>query len=894
MHNDQWQIQILFSWDNGDVVLLARNPENSQILQLIPRRVLLGDFPRQFVDEYIHWLDLGTGELEFRPAGSPWMSGPSSWRLYVQRQRPGIIINKKLGVQRRAILQKPSQDDSPIQVIDIRSSTFTEVSSLLSSLESPENIIAMYTVESLEVSLPRLRLSFFVNANWELECRTIPGYIIDTNQSCGTLFGLRNKLVLCPRPSNSEVPLLPRRIIIPEGKVSFSTDGNFANVSINTNTGQHVRWHEYTLDANLRCLTSNVNLSSKLYQCYLHALTSHHLPDPLLGHTGTEEALYILKSAACRSFQRLDVHDENLLKLISDLSPDRLLSHQWSTAIVKWNDLPALSQHHDFFLAVRSILDHAQALEALYDPPTVFSTSDRDPTSLNRAARRNELYHLSDLHTSEQPQTSSDTVYKSRDIFNHSTAEHVAYQTSWSVWNFRPSVTEELWTVMNSWGSLGPAASGISLRYSRYWVKFSAARDWFVIYDLCRKAVKRNHRHVKIELTFSLSAAAYSNFSYSNVTHFLMVFALDNRFRNLKPPSRPLSTYTLSHEPVPDRTTLHSIVTRCRSATYVHENGPTITEVVDSILDQGPDYKPVHFCEQQFDRSKLYRHLEEYYQSISPHNRLKEHVIQLQDVLEHYRKAPTSATVPYLFSPQVVTGHSKAPLHSLRDVLASRVNVPTLPAYGEPFRCYAIPPTEGSASAPPQAGSEGLETLIEEFRHSSQPLVQLYGNELNRSRRESLEPNIFLSVRDAIPSHNSLLLYHKECSRRKDKLLSEISVALAPSQNLEETSCIAGLWPLITPRLILRQLAQDRFDTLPDQWKFPIMCYAVSFLKYRQSIRLLELSLRQQHEELLQEIQAIRHDILTESSPDWLLVQVCLSSFQRSTGGEDRLNVHCV
>lgn len=845
--------------------------------------MLLGDFPRQFVDEYIHWLDLRTGELEFRPTGSPWMSGPSNWRLYIQRQRPGDIIYKKRGVQRHAILQKPSQNDSPMQVIDIRSSTFTEVSSLLSSLESPEHIIAMYTAESLEVSLPRLRLSFFVNTNWELECRTIPGYIIDTNQSCGTMFGLRNKLVLSPRPSSSEVPLLPRRIIIPEGKVYFSTDGDFANVSINTDAGHHVRWHEYTLDSNLRCLTSNVNLSSKLYQCYLHVLTSHCLPDPLLGHTGTEEALCILKSAACRSFQRLDAHNENLLKLISNLSPDRLLSHQWSTAIVKWNDLPALSQHHDFFLAVRSIFDHARALEALYDPPTVFSTSDRDLTSLNRAACRNELYPLSDLHTSEQLPTPSDTVYKSRDIFNHTTAEHVAYQTSWSVWNFRPSVTEELWSVMNSWGSLGPAASGISLRYSRYWVEFSAPRDWFVIYDLCREAVMRNHRHVKIELSFSLSAAAYSNFSYSNVTHFLMVFALDNRFRNLNPPPRPLLTCTLSHEPVPDRKILQNIVTRCRSALYVHGYGAAFTTessaVVDSILNQWPDYKSVRICEQRFDRSKFNRHLEEYYQSISPHIRLKAHVMQLQSVLEYYKKASISATVPYVYSPQFVTSHSKAPLHSLRDVLASRVNVPTPPAYGEPFQCYAIPPTEGNASAPPQPGSESLETLIEEFRYSLRPLVQLYGNELNRSRRELLGQNISLSVRDAIPSHNSLLLYHKECSHRKDKLFSEISLALAPSQNSEETSRIAGLWPLITPRSILRQLAQDRFDTIPDQWKLPIICYAVSFLKHQQSLRLLELSLRQQHKELLQEIQAIRHDILTESSPDWLLVQVCLSSF---------------
>jgi len=814
------------------------------------------------------------------------MSGPSSWRLYIQR--PDVIIEpKKLGARRLAILQKPSRDDSPIQVIDIRSRTFSMISSLLSPLESPENIIVMHTVQSLEVSLPRLRLSFFVNANWELECRTIPGYIIDTNQSCGTMFGLRNKLVLYPRPSSSEEPLLPRRVIIPQGKVSFSTDGDFANVSINTNAGQHVRWHEYTLDTNLRCLTSNVSLSSKLYQCYLHALTSHCLPDPLLGHTGTEEALYILKNATCRSFQRLDVHDKKLLDLISDLSPDRLLSDQWSTTIVKWNDLPALSQHHEFFLAVRSILDqldHARALENLYEPPTVFSTSDRDLTLLNRAACRNKSYNPSDLHTSEQLPSQSDTVYKSRDIFNHTTAEHVAFQTSWSIWNFRPSIDEELWNVMNSWGSLGPATSGISLRYSRYWLEFSAARDWFMIYDLCRKAVKRNHRDVKIQLTFSLSAAAYSNVLYSNVTHFLMVFALDKRFRNLNPPPEPPSTYTLSHGLFPDRTNLQKIVTR--SARYARDFDAVTTRglsvVVDSVLNQWPDYKSVHFPEPPFRRSKCNRHLEEYHQSISQNIRLKEHAMQLESILEHYRKASISDIVPYVFSPKFVTGHSKAPSHALLDVLASRANAPTPSAYGEPFQRCAIPPTEGKASAPPQPGSESLEILIEEFLHSSQPLVQLYGNELNRSHGELLRQNTPLSVRDAIPSHDSLLLYHKECSHTKDKLFSEISVALSPSQTLEETSCISGLWPLITPRSILRQLANDRFIILPDQWKSPIICYAVSFLRYQQSLRLLELSLRQQHGELIREIQTIRYDRLTESSnlsPDWLLVQVCPSSF---------------
>jgi hypothetical protein len=197
---------------------------------------------------------------------------------------------------------------------------------MLSPLESPE-ISSLPTPPSFGSFLPRLHLLFFVNSNWELECRSMPNYVVDETQSCGTLFGLRNKLILCPRPNSSEGSLLPRRVIIPQGKVSFCTMGDFTSVSINTDAEQQVRWYEYTIDTDLGCLTSNTSLRSKLYQCYLHALTSHCLPDPLLGHTGTEEALYMLRSAACRSFQRLDDNEAKLLELISDLTPKGFTIH---------------------------------------------------------------------------------------------------------------------------------------------------------------------------------------------------------------------------------------------------------------------------------------------------------------------------------------------------------------------------------------------------------------------------------------------------------------------------------------------------------------------------------------------------------------------------------------
>lgn len=865
-----------------------------KILRLISQFTLSGDFPKHFVDEYTHWLDFNTRELEFRPVGSPWTPEPSNWRLYIYK--PGTHA------QPRAVLQKPSQDGSSVQLIDIRSKTFAMVSSLLSPLESPEYTIITHVSQSLEVSLPRLHLSFFVNSNWELECRSIPSYIVDKTQSCGTMFGLKNKLVLCPKPNSPEERLLPRRVIIPEGEISFRTDGDFVGVSINTTAEQQVCWHEYTVDTDLGRLRSNTSLRSTLYQCYLHALTTHCLPDPLFGHTGTEEALHMLRSAPCRSFQRLDGHDAKLLELISNLTPDRVYypPHLQSMATVKWNDLPALSQHHDFYPVICSILDHARELEALYDQPTVFDIPQRNQSLLKRTALRNKSYYPSDLQIWEKSSSLDDVKYRSRDISGHGNAEHVAYRTSWSTWNARPSLDRELpnfWDLMKSWGSVGPAGTVISLRYSRYWLEFDAARDWFMIHDLCRKAVNENAQNSRIELSFCLSAAAYGNSKYANMVPIVIIFALDERCRDLIPP--PESSYLLSDGVVPGLTRLKDLVYRSalpieltpvrpsrvgvekankferhRKAEYDTTIRRISSVVAKSILDQWPDYESVDFGEEWFDKSECSRLIKEYAESISRNIKVEEYALQAQNILQHYRNVLITAAAPYVFSPQFITSNAKAPSYSIRDLLISRTNVPTSSADGEFHLGRTTPSAEETESGPPSPGSNNLGILIEELRDSLQPLLQLYGNELGKSYCERLRQNASQSTQGTVPSYEVLSLYHDQCSQRKDNLFSEISATLAPSQELEKTSGISGLWPRITPRSILSRLTQNCIGTLPDEWKIVITRYAVAFLKYQQSLRLLELFSMQKYEELLREIEAICNDVLVKSTPDWLLVQV--------------------
>jgi hypothetical protein len=868
--------------------LQARKPGDADRIQFIPRYILADDFPASLIENYVHWLDLSRGELEFRPSESPWTPEMSNWHLLIH----------KPGIQPRAVLQRHSQSisDSSVKLIDIRSNTFGALSRMLAPLESTKYIIATYTAaKTVEVSLPRFRLSFFVNTNWELECRSMPGYVVDRTQTCGTMFGLTNKLILRPGATTSEGSQLPRRLIIPQGKISFEKNGDFTGVSIATGSEQHVPWHEYTIDTSLGCVTGNTSLHSKLYQCYLHALTSHCLPDPLLGHTGTEEALYILHSASCRSFQRLDVHEAGLLELICDLTPDRHYYplHLRSMATVKWKSLPALSQHHDFFRIVCSLFDHAQALEALYDQPAIFETVKRNETLLTRAASRNKLYYPSDLQSSDQPSSPDDVIYRSRDISDLGNAEHVAFQTSWSIWNNQLSVdywSPNLWNLMNSWGSLGPSDGKVSLRYSRYWLEFDASQDWFVIYDLCRKAVNGNGQDMKFKLCFSLPAAAYSKSKYKDAIPFIIVFALDKSCRDLSPP--PDRSYTLSDGIAPTRQHIEMLVSQstlpinstpvCSSegtkkqkkAEYNAAIRSNSTLFAKSILHCWPNHKFANFPEEWFSKSAFNQRIDKYTRSVSRNVQLRQHVLQLQRIMQkHDNNLVPTAEKLYSVSPQFIIGNSRTPSYSLQDVLVSRSNVLSPSANEEPFQGIGIPSTKEPEPVARAAYPDSLEVLIEELRNSRQPLIQLYGHELKKSHR-ALLGRAPLLARGAVPRHELLLAYYHECSHKKNKIFSEIVAVLAPSRDDEELNGIAGRWPRITPRSLLRQLAQDRIGELPDQWRHVTLRYATSLLRYRHSIRLLELSSGHKREELLRELDAIHNDVLAESTPDWLLIQV--------------------
>ncbi|KAG9127629.1 hypothetical protein FRC07_011512 [Ceratobasidium sp. 392] len=269
--------QISFDLDKNTKELSIRARREDVIVDLVAHTKLTDDLPLLFSTDYHHWVDQETGIIEFRPRETPWTSHDANWRL-----QP---ISASIYTLQRHI------EGQDISIIDVRSSTFQSIVDQLAPLEDACHIYATVSWtprREIVVELPRMKLRFFVNKHQRLESENFRNLVVDDSQCTGTMFGLRNQLVLCAKdPAARSLPV-SRTVLIPYGTVSFSTHAGHVDVTIDPGSDQHVIFYRYKVDDNLGLLTSSTSLTSRLYKIYLHALTSHCLPDPLTGRTGTE------------------------------------------------------------------------------------------------------------------------------------------------------------------------------------------------------------------------------------------------------------------------------------------------------------------------------------------------------------------------------------------------------------------------------------------------------------------------------------------------------------------------------------------------------------------------------------------------------------------------------
>ncbi|KAG0697961.1 hypothetical protein DFH29DRAFT_810975 [Suillus ampliporus] len=918
-------LQVSFTLrDSNNLIIRAKHIEQgSPILQLIPSEKFVGDLPTILIVGHTHWLNLSTSEIEIRPAKNAWKSSPENWVLRFAISGPSTL-----------------QNAGGATLVDIRSQTWDMISKRMRPLENAYYIMITYNIAScstysLKANLPRYGLEFFIDEDGELQSRNMRNMVVDAIQSTGTMLGLVSQLIL--RPKSQIADEHPRIVIIPDGRISYSPDGHHIRVTI-APKGTRKTYHLYRIDTDLRCLTGNVGLTSKLYQALLHAVTSGCLPDPLTGRTGTEEALHLLHSAACLSFMKLCPRDTDLLREISSLSTKRVWypTHLQKMQTVSWSCLSSLSQHHDFHPAAKSIMDYGMQLATFSEQSSNLHPSFDLPPSTNHLLERASIRASAiypDQFALPIPLGDTDAIYASRDVPDKD-AEERASRTAFMVyqWPSRLPVQQNLLNLLIQWKDVQGVGESLSLRYSKDWLQPSFPQVFLSAHDRFRSATKKD----AFQLMFTLASVSYGLMDDDELLPTLLSFATVPEIRSLGDLPK-FNSYDLSDGFTPSDAILRRII---RSYAKDYESSE------ERHLD-------ARFLE---DEKALGRRR---YSAFEDNCRSEEELI-----LKKVRRAWPSEDLPALNMRRVTCYNLNELSEKLRSVFRScwqnrclkqhidvlqgtlnRVYTPTPPSklpsqYDDLDSCLedldVVSPTSvdaqylfdrdppdirmcGSSQVLPDSNRRNLvspdsgvtarlQQLINDFRdRGSTKFHRNYANDLDKSRSIFSEEKL-VALPDSAPYTMEVLLeYHSLHSRQFQDALAAIVHALSPASTAEKALYNAGLWPRTTPNFLFTRMASTvSGNCLGKAWRTTLVCLSQILLRLQRSRRLSIFAANNNWVEFFKELENEGFEGFDpELYPDWLLIQlesqflarpvqvkVALEMMSPSTGGNTSLQLN--
>ncbi|KAJ4380581.1 hypothetical protein N0V86_003940 [Didymella sp. IMI 355093] len=396
--------ELHFGMASGDMLVVGIC--EGMKFDLVPARVFADQMPHAFLKSFIHWYNQKSGDIHFRPREQPWqLSGDDHWLL----RRHGLTWRLHRGSQ---------------TLLNMKSKAARALASLFKSVEDAPHMHIFYDTvsDSTEIELPRLSLDFrLTRGDKQVHSRQYRGMILDTDQKIETLVGLTSMLVLRRNTHANE-----RLVLIPEGTVSYGRTFTH-HISVTIGRQESTTVHAYQLDKTLGRILDSGAMQSKLLLCFLHALTSHLLPDPLTGRTGTESALTILRSSAVRSFDALSLENLVLLNEIAGLSPAREYypRHERVMQTVGWNPrIPFQAQHGDFQVLVKEIFQQEKKMALFHmDIVRAFAACYRSPELAALQVPAKPIFQLSQGSTFNKSEVQSAAKTHTRSFDDSSEAQ---------------------------------------------------------------------------------------------------------------------------------------------------------------------------------------------------------------------------------------------------------------------------------------------------------------------------------------------------------------------------------------------------------------------------------------------------------------------------------------
>ncbi|KAL8826770.1 MAG: hypothetical protein Q9191_003594 [Dirinaria sp. TL-2023a] len=508
--------EVHFGRRDHQVIIRLKTPHH--IMEAIPSEYFDGDFPQDFVNRHIHWLDLSARTVEFRPSERPLCPNASNWQLQYDSAGRSVCIR---GAQK---------------LVDIRSSTSQSVFQILGPIEAlPHMHITSSTKGSVEVYLPRLRLHFFTNRSGELECLELRK-IVDPNQSIGTLIGLKSKLVLCsPGEFGREHD---RLLLVPQGSISCCKSSTH-HVEIQISYPfESVRFFTYQIDSQLGRLRGHSIMLSRLYLAYLHATTSYICADPLTGRTGTEQALDMLQTELVYSSSPLDEEVAEMLRQLANLTPKREFYpvHLEVMEDVSWNRiLPHYCQHDDFATHCAAIQTASDRFNLFYPdcariPPLKVRGSSH---LLLRAQIRRSAFRRPQFGGNIDI-VANDMNYESRDRLPLSDRGKRSFNMGCLIrkWPARIEVSKRVINNLRAWGEVSGFGSKFQTSASlAELLNIDFKTSWAKLHRFCIDCTQAEHEHTML---FLFATIAYGDALTSLVDlQTLCAFAINPELRDI-------------------------------------------------------------------------------------------------------------------------------------------------------------------------------------------------------------------------------------------------------------------------------------------------------------------------------------------------------------------------